>query len=226
MRRNANIKTMVAVSALLLTVPALAEEPVQPGAGAQPAPSATAPTTTPSTAPAPEAAPSPTSPPVTSEPMNNTTTEPAMKVAPSATDTSPGAAKPMDQMGAEPNAAPPAPDAPKQAAIDAPAAVVITDLTVSKDGKKMVAPLGAPVDQIAEMDVYDAKGKKIGEVDSVLEDKNGEAKAIAVGHGGFLGFGEKHVVLTLDQVKLKDGTLVTEISEDQLAEQPAWTKKK
>jgi sporulation protein YlmC with PRC-barrel domain len=224
MRRNANIKTMVAVSALLLAVPALAEEPVQPGT--QPG-TAAAPTTPPSAAPAPEAAtPSPTSPPVTSEPMNNTTTEPAMKVAPSATDTSPGATKPMDQMGAEPNAAPPAPDAPKQAAIDPPAAVVITDLTVSKDGKKMVAPLGAPVEQIAEMDVYDAKGKKIGQVDSVLEDKNGEAKAIAVGHGGFLGFGEKHVVLTLDQVKLKDGTLVTEISEDQLAEQPAWTKKK
>ena len=224
MNLKANIKTMVAVSALLLAVPALAEEPVQPGM--QPG-AAAAPTPPPSAVPAaPEVAPSPTSPPVTSEPMNNTTTEPAMTPAPSATDTSPGSAKPMDQMGAEPNAAPPAPDAPKQAATDAPAAVVITELTETKDGKKMVTPLGAPVDQIAEMDVYDAKGKKIGEVDSVLEDKNGEARAIAVGHGGFLGFGEKHSVLTLDQVKLKDGTLVTEISEDQLAEQPAWSKKK
>jgi sporulation protein YlmC with PRC-barrel domain len=212
-----NVKTMVAVSALLLAAPALAEEP----------------TASPATQPSTEAAPTPLpadpmanpTPPAT-EPMNDTTTDPGMTQAPSANDTSPGAAKPMDQMGAEPNAAPPAPDAPKQAATDAPAAVVITELNVSKDGKKIVAPLGMPVDSVAELDVYDAKGKKIGQVDSVLEDTKGEVKGIAVGYGGFLGFGEKHSVLTFDQVKLKDGTLVTELSEDQLREQPTWTKKK
>jgi hypothetical protein len=213
-----NVKTIVAVSALLLAAPALAEDPNVPGAPPSPASPASPPA-------APQATPTPTAPPAT-EPMNNTTTEPAMPPAPSATDTSPGAAKPMDKMGAEPNAAPPAPDAPKQAATDAPAAIVITELNISKDGKKMVAPLGAPVDTIADMDVYDANGKKIGEVDYVLEDTKGEAKGVAVGYGGFLGFGEKHSVLTFDQVKLKDGTLVTELSEDQLREQPAWTKKK
>jgi sporulation protein YlmC with PRC-barrel domain len=210
-----NIKTMVAVSALLFAAPALAEDPDIPGAPPRPAEST-----------APPAAPQANPTPPATAPMNNTTTEPELKPAPSANDTSPGAAQPMDKMGAEPNAAPPAPDAPKQAATDAPAAVVITELTESKDGKKMVAPLGMPVDSLAELDVYDAKGKKIGQVDSVLEDTKGEVKGIAVGYGGFLGFGEKHSVLTLDQVQLKDGTLVTELTDDQLPQQPAWPIKK
>ena len=34
----------------------------------------------------------------------------------------------------------------------------------------MVAPLNASVDKVEEMDIYDANGKKIAEVDSVLED--------------------------------------------------------
>jgi sporulation protein YlmC with PRC-barrel domain len=75
------------------------------------------------------------------------------------------------------------------------------------------------------MDVYDANGKKIGEVDAVLEDKNGDVKAVAIGYGGFLGFGEKGAVVTLDQVRLKDGALVTEMDEEGLSKLPEWLKK-
>ena len=75
------------------------------------------------------------------------------------------------------------------------------------------------------MDVYDKNGKKIGEVDAVLQDKKGEIKGVAVGYGGFLGFGEKGAIVTLDQVKLKDGNLVTELTADQLSQQPAWMNK-
>jgi sporulation protein YlmC with PRC-barrel domain len=75
------------------------------------------------------------------------------------------------------------------------------------------------------MDVYDKNGKKIGEVDAVLQDKKGEIRGVAVVHGGFLGFGAKDTIVTLDRLKLKDGDIVTELTEDQLSEQPASTKK-
>jgi len=74
------------------------------------------------------------------------------------------------------------------------------------------------------MDIYDANGKKIAEVDSVLEDKNGEVKGFAIEYGGFLGFGEKGAVITFDQVQLKDGNLVTDLTEDQLTTLPAWNE--
>ncbi len=179
-----------------------------------------------------------TSPAFAQEPLEQSGTEPSTQMAPSPSDT--GQAKePLDQMGTEPStqAAPAATDMPKanepleQAGTDSgqmgdqPATVVITDLTEAQDGSKLVKPWNVPVDSVAEMDVYDANGKKIGQVDAVLQDKNGDIKGVAVGYGGFLGFGEKGAVVTLDQVKLKDGTLVTDVNEDQLAQQPAWPKK-
>jgi hypothetical protein len=44
-------------------------------------------------------------------------------------------------------------------------------------------------------------------------------------HGGFLGFGSKDSIITLDRLKLKDGDIITELTEDQLDAQPAWNKK-
>jgi len=120
----------------------------------------------------------------------------------------------------------PAP-APKQEAAApaptaAPSAVAASDLRKSEDDNKMVRPWGVSVDAVEDMIILDANGKKIGEVDEVLEDKNGEVKGVAIEYGGFLGFGEKEAIITLDQVKLKDGNLVTELTEEQLPQLPAW----
>jgi sporulation protein YlmC with PRC-barrel domain len=120
-------------------------------------------------------------------------------------------------------AATPAP-APALQQAEVPAEVVISELTAVDDGKKLVQPLALPAERIAEMDVCDANGKKIGEVDAVLQDKKGEIKGIAVVHGGFLGFGSKDSIITLDRLKLKNGDIVTELTEDQLDAQPNWNK--
>jgi sporulation protein YlmC with PRC-barrel domain len=176
-------------------------------------------------------------PALAQEPLDQTGTEPSTQMAPSPSDM--GTAKePLDKAGTEPStqaqpsesAMPPANEPLERAGTesgqmgDQPAAVVITDLTEAQDGSKLVKPWNVPVDSVAEMDVYDANGKKIGQVDAVLQDKNGDVKGVAVGYGGFLGFGEKGAIVTLDQMKLKDGTLVTDIDEGQLAQQPEWKK--
>ncbi len=160
--------------------------------------------------------------------------------APAATEPAPAPAPQTEAMTPAPEpkkeAATPAPEPQKEAATPAPAPapqqqaevpaeVVITELTAVDDQKKLVKPWALPVDRIAEMDVYDAKGNKIGQVDAVLQDKKGEVKGIAVVHGGFLGFGAKDSIITLDRLKLKDGDIVTELTEDQLSEQPDWNKK-
>ncbi|HRY05228.1 MAG: PRC-barrel domain-containing protein [Hyphomicrobiales bacterium] len=56
--------------------------------------------------------------------------------------------------------------------------------------------------------VYDPKQNKIGEVDDVLVDKTGKIEAFVVGVGGFLGIGEKDVIVPFDAVKVmhKDTT--------------------
>ena len=157
-------------------------------------------------------------------------TEPAPAPAPQAATPEPAPAPQKEAATPEPAPVPqkeaatpePAPAPQKEAA--APAEIVITELTEVDDDKKLVTPWALPVDSVEEMDVYDANGNKIGEVDAVLQDKNGEIKGVAIEYGGFLGFGEKGAVLTFDQLTLKDGTIVTELTEDQLPDQPAWDK--
>ena len=152
------------------------------------------------------------SPPAQTEPM-------APATPPAATPTPPAATDPA------PSPAPVAPD--KEAAAPAPATstdVAAGNLKESEDDAKMVPSLNATVDKVEEMDIYDATGKKIAEVDSVLEDKNGEIKGLAIEYGGFLGFGEKGAILTLDQVRQKDGNIAIEMTEDQLTTLPAWNE--
>ena len=139
--------------------------------------------------------------------------------APAPAATEPAPAPPQTE------AATPAPAPAPQQQAEVPAGVVITELTAVDDQKKLVTPWALPADRVAEMDVYDKNGKKIGDVDAVLQDKRGEIKGVAVVHGGFLGFGSKDSIITLDRLQLKDGDIVTELTEDQLSQQPEWTKK-
>ena len=152
------------------------------------------------------------SPPAQTEPMAPAT--PPAAETPKATDPAPS-----------PSPAPAAPD--KEAAAPAPSTsttMAAGDLKESADDAKMVPPLNATVDKVEEMDIFDANGKKIAEVDAVLEDSAGEVKGVAIEYGGFLGFGESGAILSFDQVKAQDGKLITTLSEDELKTLPAWDK--
>lgn len=52
-----------------------------------------------------------------------------------------------------------------------------------------------------KQDVYDPKEAKIGAVDDVLVDKAGKVTGLVVGVGGFLGMGEKDVIVPYGAVK-------------------------
>ena len=52
-----------------------------------------------------------------------------------------------------------------------------------------------------KQDVYNPQQSKIGSVDDVLIDKAGKVTALVVGVGGFLGAGEKDVIVPFTAVK-------------------------
>ena len=54
-----------------------------------------------------------------------------------------------------------------------------------------------------KQNVYDPSDNKIGEVLDVLVDRSGKAAALVVGVGGFLGMGEKDVVVPFNAVQFK-----------------------
>lgn len=49
--------------------------------------------------------------------------------------------------------------------------------------------------------VYDLKESKIGDIDDVLVDKSGKVTGLVIGVGGFLGAGEKDVIVPFTSVK-------------------------
>src|SRR5215204_2528414 len=52
--------------------------------------------------------------------------------------------------------------------------------------------------------VYGPNNERIGEINEVLVDRNGQVSAVVIGVGGFLGIGEKDVALPFNQVKFVD----------------------
>ena len=132
----------------------------------------------------------------------------------------------------EPNAEvdkpmPPAATAPPPASklgAPAPTEVVLSELTKVDNDDKVFASWGVTVDAIDDMVVYDANGKKIAEVDEVVGDRNGEVRGVVIGYGGFFGFGETPIVITVDQLEPKGDGLVTLLTEEQLSQKPAWMK--
>ncbi len=78
------------------------------------------------------------------------------------------------------------------------------------------------VDQLEDMDIVNADGDEIGEVEEVLADVDGNIVAITAEVGGFLGIGDKEVVVSLDEFELRDDELVTSLTKEQLEALPLW----
>jgi sporulation protein YlmC with PRC-barrel domain len=63
-------------------------------------------------------------------------------------------------------------------------------------------PEGMSVTNYYKQSVYDPRESKIGEVDDVLLDKAGKVSGLVLGVGGFLGAGEKDVIVPFTAVKM------------------------
>lgn len=77
-----------------------------------------------------------------------------------------------------------------------------------------------------KQNVYDPKEAKIGSIDDVLVDKSGKVTGLVIGVGGFLGAGEKDVIVPFTAVKSqkKDDKwwLTLDETKDSLKEAPGF----
>ena len=85
-----------------------------------------------------------------------------------------------------------------------------------------IPALNATVDQLEDMKVYDAAGMKIGDVEDVLGATQEQPVAISIDADDFLGKDGEDVVVTLDQLRVQDGKLVTDLTKEKIAEAPRW----
>jgi sporulation protein YlmC with PRC-barrel domain len=89
------------------------------------------------------------------------------------------------------------------------------------------APTGKTISDYYKQSVYDPAKDKIGSVDDVIVNENGQVTALIIGVGGFLGAGEKDVAVSFQSVhaEMKDGAwyLTLDTTKDALKTAPGFT---
>lgn len=84
-------------------------------------------------------------------------------------------------------------------------------------------------EEITGMPLYDANDNWIGEVDNIIISQSGTLEGAVLGVGGFLGIGEKDVLVSFDSLKIKqaeDGDemrVYVDVTKEQLEEMPNFT---
>jgi len=90
----------------------------------------------------------------------------------------------------------------KHFAITCVSAVALISATHAATTVMSVAPSDSvTITDYYKQDVYDPQQSKIGSVDDVLVDKSGKLTGLVIGVGGFLGAGEKDVIVPFNSVK-------------------------
>lgn len=92
------------------------------------------------------------------------------------------------------------------------------------DEALMVAPMNLSVDAIEDMDVYSADGERIGEVEEVLGSAQGKPSAVALEVGGFLGVGEREVIVPLDMLAMREDRMVLDMTKEQVDALENWDR--
>ena len=102
------------------------------------------------------------------------------------------------------------------------AQTVPSGLHKAEDKTVMVQPLNVTIDQLEDMEIYGPNGEEIGDIDDVLVDASAQPVALSADVGGFLGMGEKDVVIGLDQVTQDGDHLKVTMTKDQIKALPAF----
>jgi len=115
---------------------------------------------------------------------------------------------------------------PGQSAAPAAALPALTEsnLREVQDDDRMVAPWNLSVNQVEDTKVHGTDGEQIGEIEEVLEDSDGQIRAVVVEFGGFLGFGDTEVIVPLDQLQPDKDRFTTKLTQEKLSEFPEWTE--
>ena len=79
--------------------------------------------------------------------------------------------------------------------------------------------------ELEDMNLLSDTGEEIGEIEKVLVDENGQPAAVTAEIGGYLGVGQKIVVIGLDRLQLRgddEPDLATTYTKEELQGMQAW----
>jgi hypothetical protein len=109
-------------------------------------------------------------------------------------------------------------------------AAATTEQTTQPTEQALAAPEGFLASNIIGATVYSQDDQSIGDINDIILSPQGEPSQVIVGVGGFLGLGEKDVVLDMSKLKIaatESGKvkIVVQTTPEELKNMPAFTKK-
>ncbi|MCX2721005.1 PRC-barrel domain-containing protein [Roseibium salinum] len=93
---------------------------------------------------------------------------------------------------------------------------------VSGRNDLLVQRLNITVEDLRDMTVFGANNEKIGDIDDVLATQDGQVAAVTLDVGGYLGVGERSVVIALEQIKLDGLRMVLNMTKEEVESLPNW----
>ncbi|GJE04295.1 PRC-barrel domain-containing protein [Methylobacterium isbiliense] len=80
------------------------------------------------------------------------------------------------------------------------------------------------VSDLLRKDIYNVQGQQLGDIERVLVGVD-DKMYVVIGHGGFLGLGEKQILLPFDRIKVRDGRLtVSGLTDEQIKAIPEFDR--
>ena len=93
----------------------------------------------------------------------------------------------------------------------------VPSLVEVEEEAMMVERFNLSVKQLADMEITDSGGKRIGEVEEVLKTPEGKITAVSVEVAG-----DKEVVMALDQLRRKGDVLMTDLTKEKVEALQNW----
>ena len=90
------------------------------------------------------------------------------------------------------------------------------------DSEPLLGPGNMTVRQMEDAYVIDAGGKRVGDVEEVIANNQGQIVGLSAEVGGFLGVGDKEVLIPLEHLTVQNGQFRTQLTVDQLKALPRW----
>ena len=99
---------------------------------------------------------------------------------------------------------------------------------IEREGWVIAGDERMTAEEMTGMRVYSSTDEWIGEIDNVIIDASGDIQGAVLGVGGFVGIGEKDVLISFDSLTIKtelsgeDLRAYVDMTEEQLEELPAY----
>jgi Ni/Co efflux regulator RcnB len=90
------------------------------------------------------------------------------------------------------------------------------------DGDKVVDFFNVEVSKLKDKAIYGGDGNKIANIDSVLATAQGKSAAVTADIGGFLGIGEKRVVISVDAISFEGLRITVNLTRKEIESLPEW----